>query len=135
MEIPIKQLRGMTPSLEGALHTRGIYHTEQLLQAASTPAGREALGKQAGVATQTILELANRADLARVWGLAGVYSDLLEQAGVDTVKELAGRNPENLYAKLIQVNAKGRIARRVPSRSHVENWIAQARELPRRLEY
>lgn len=135
MAIPIKQLRGMPPGLEGELQLRGIYDTEQLLEAASTPASRAALGDKVGVDAQTILEVANRADLARIWGVAGVYSDLLEQAGVDTVKELAGRNPHNLYATLVQLNAKSRLARRVPSRSNVENWIAQAKELPRRLEY
>jgi predicted flap endonuclease-1-like 5' DNA nuclease len=135
MAIPIKKLRGMTPNLEGDLHARGIYDTEQLLEAARTPAGREALAGQVGVEPQTILELANRADLSRIWGVASVYSDLLEHAGVDTVLELATRNPGNLHAKLAKVNAQSRLTRRVPSRNLVENWIAQARELPRRLEY
>ena len=32
------------------------------------------------------------------------YSELLEAAGVDTVKELAARNAENLAAKMKEVN-------------------------------
>ena len=125
----------MTPILEGDLHVRGIYNSEQLLEAACTPAERESLAGQVGVEVRTILELANRADLSRIWGVAGVYSDLLEHAGVDTVKELAARNPNNLHARLVEVNAQSKLTRRVPPRNQVEKWIAQAQELPRRLEY
>lgn len=133
--LPIGKLRGMTPNLEGDLQVRGVFDTERLLEAARTPAGREALAGMVGVEPQIILELANRADLTRIWGVAGVYSDLLEHAGVDTVLELATRNPGNLHAKLVEVNAQSKRTRRVPSRSLVENWIAQAQALPRRLEY
>ena len=135
MPIPINELRGMTPILEGDLHVRGIYNSEQLLEAARTPAERESLAGQVGVEVRTILELANRADLSRIWGVAGVYSDLLEHAGVDTVKELAARNPDNLHARLVEVNAQSKLTGRVPPRNQVEKWIAQAQELPRRLEY
>lgn len=34
-----------------------------------------------------MLELANRADLARICAIAWVFGDLLQCAGVDTVKE------------------------------------------------
>jgi predicted flap endonuclease-1-like 5' DNA nuclease len=135
IRISIKDLRGMTPGLEGDLQMHGIYHSEQLLEAARTPGGREALAVQVGVEARTILELANRADLSRVWGVAGVYSDLLEQAGVDTVKELATRNPDNLHATLIELNAREKLTRRVPPLSLVKRWVAEAKDLPRGLEY
>lgn len=135
MPIPINELRGMTPILEGDLHARGIYNSEQLLETARTPAERESLAGQVGVEARTILELANRADLSRIWGVAGVYSDLLEHAGVDTVKELAARNPDNLHATLVEVNAQSKLTGRVPPRNQIEKWIAQAQKLPRRLEY
>jgi predicted flap endonuclease-1-like 5' DNA nuclease len=125
----------MTPSLAEELRTQAIYNTQQLLDATCTPSDREALAERVGVEARSILELANRADLSRVRGVAGVYSDLLEQAGVDTVRELAARNPNNLHAKLLEVNAQKRVAGRAPSRSMVERWIAQAQQLPRQLKY
>jgi len=82
-----------------------------------------------------ILELANRADLARVRGIGGVFSDLLEHAGVDTVKDLATRNPDNLHAKLVEVNAEKKLAGRTPHQGMVKDWVTQARELPKLLEY
>ncbi len=70
----------------------------------------------------------------RVRGISTQYSDLLEAAGVDTVKELAKRRPDNLTAKMKQVNdaavAKGRsIVRRPPSQVEVEKWVAQAKKM------
>jgi predicted flap endonuclease-1-like 5' DNA nuclease len=125
----------MTIDLEGNLKQQGLYRSDQLLESARLPAGRQALAARAGVDSRAILELANRADLARVRGIAGVFSDLLEHAGVDTVRELANRNARNLYAKLAEVNGQQRIAGRMPSQRMVEDWVAQAKELPRLLEY
>jgi len=131
----LNQLKGMTLELEDKLRARGIYNSDQLVEAARTPADREALAEYAGVDTRVILELANRSDLARIKGIGGVFSDLLEHAGVDTVKELATRNPDNLHLKLLETNAKKNLAGRVPTLEMVTNWIAQAKELPRLLEY
>lgn len=135
MAIPIGQLKGMSSALETKLKERGIYTSEQLLAAARTPADRDALAEYAGVESRVILELANRADLSRVWGVAGVFSDLLEHAGVDTIMELATRNPENLHAKLVEINAEQKLAGRVPSLETVKSWVSQAKEMPRLLEY
>lgn len=135
MAVPINKLKGMSVGLEAKLKERGIYNSDQLLAAARTPAGRDDLAGYAGVGTRVILELANRADLARVKGIAGVFSDLLEHAGVDTVKELATRRADNLYAKLIETNRQERLAGRAPTMNAVEQWVAQAKGLPRLLEY
>jgi len=135
MAISIGKLRGISDELTAKLKERGIYNSAQLLAAARTPAGRKDLAEFAGVETGAILELANRADLVRVWGVAGVFSDLLEQAGVDTVKELATRNPDNLYAKLVETNIERKVAGRVPALNAVKDLVAQAKELPKLLEY
>ena len=80
-------------------------------------------------------QLANRADLARVKGIGRVYSDLLEEAGVDTVKELARRSPENLHAKLIEINSTKQLTQRPPSAEQVADFVEQAKGLPAGLEY
>lgn len=104
MSLAIGKLRGMTPELVAKLKSRGLKTTDDLFNAAITPKEREELAAFAGVPGQTMLELANRADLARIKGIAGVYSDLLEEAGIDTVKELKKRVPEKLHAKLLEIN-------------------------------
>jgi predicted flap endonuclease-1-like 5' DNA nuclease len=135
MAIPIGKLRGMSYDLEARLKEQGIYTSDQFLEVACTPAGRQALAAQVKVSTHAILELANRADLARVRGIGGVFSDLLEHAGVDTAKELAERRPDNLHAKLLETNAQARLAGRMPTMQAVADWVARAKELPRLMEY
>jgi predicted flap endonuclease-1-like 5' DNA nuclease len=82
-----------------------------------------------------ILEWANHLDLYRIKGVGSEYSDLLEEAGVDTVVELAQRNPENLYQKLVEVNNAKKLVRKMPVQSQVADWIEQAKKLPRVLQY
>ena len=105
MTTPVKDLRGATDAILAKLKEMAINDNEKLLAAAATPAQRKELATGCGCTPKDILQLANRADLARVKGIAGVYSDLLEHAGVDTVKELATRRPDNLLAKLEETNA------------------------------
>lgn len=135
MTVLVKELRGGTPTIVEKLKEAGISNNEQLLAAASAPAQRKALATSCGCDSREILELANRADLARIKGISGVYSDLLEKAGVDTVKELATRRADNLHAKIVETNAKDQITKQPPSLSMVESWVQQAKELPKTLTY
>ena len=93
MAVPVKDLKGATAALVNKLKEKGISNSDHLLESAAKPAGRKELAGHCGCDAREILELANRADLSRVKGVAGVYSDLLEKAGVYTVKELATRKP------------------------------------------
>jgi predicted flap endonuclease-1-like 5' DNA nuclease len=135
MSLAIGKLRGMTPELEAKLKARGLKDTDALFNAALTPKDRRELAAYAGVSEQTILELANRADLARIKGIAGVYSDLLEEAGVDTVRELAQRDPENLHAQLLEINAQKALTARPPALKTVKTWVSLARRRRKFLQY
>lgn len=135
MAISVDKLKGITPALSAKLKAQGVKNSEQLLEAAKTPAQRKALAKEVESEPRAILELANRADLSRIKGIAGVFSDLLEQAGVDTVKELAKRRPDNLHAKIAEVNDAARLAKRIPTAKEVESWVNQAKDLPKLLTY
>ena len=135
MGVVIAKLRGMDEALAGKLKAEGCNDSDQLLEAVSTPKGRKEMAAKCGVDTKAILQLANRADLVRVKGVAGVFGDLLEVAGVDTVKELATRRPDNLHKKMVDTNAEEKIAGRNPTMADVESWVAQAKELPKTLEY
>ncbi len=124
----------------GAFHAAklaelGIKTQEELLTAAGTPAGRQDLVARANLTMEQVLNWANRADLARVNGIGDQYADLLEAAGVDTVPELAQRNAENLYAKLVEVNEDHILVDRLPSTGDVADWVKEAKALPRALHY
>ena len=117
------------------LRAAGIRTIEALLRAGATPEGRKELAERTRIGDEYILDWVNRADLMRVRGVGEEYSDLLEKAEVDTVIELAQRNADNLYKKLLQVNAEKRLVRRLPNRGMVTRWVAQAKMLPRVVSY
>lgn len=131
----IEQISGIGPVYAEKMRAAGIRTTEALLRAGATPQGRQELAEKIGVSADTILKWVNRADLMRITGIGEQYSDLLEVAGVDTVLELARRNPDNLHEKLVEVNAEKRLVRRLPTRDMVANWIEQAKGLERAISY
>jgi predicted flap endonuclease-1-like 5' DNA nuclease len=128
-------IEGIGPVYQEKLVQIGIRSVEALLEAGKTPKGRADLAEKAGISGKLILEWVNLADLCRIKGIGEEYSDLLEEAGVDTVPELAQRRPDNLYAKLVEINAEKKLVRRLPPQVSVEDWVAQAKELPRVVEY
>jgi len=135
MATPVKELKGVTDAIAAALAAKDIKDNDALVSAAASPEQRKALAADCGCEVRDLLELANRADLARIKGVSGVYSDLLERAGVDTVKELATRRPDNLHAKITETNDSLQLSERPPSLAQVEEWVAQAKDLPKMLTY
>ncbi len=130
-------IEGIGPARATSLRGAGIGSCESLLKRGGDKAGRKAIAAASGIDEGLVLEWVNRADLMRVRGVSTQYSDLLEQAGVDSVRELAQRNPENLTAAMATCNAEciaktGKsIVRRVPTLKEVVSWVAQAKEMPR----
>lgn len=129
MSYAINQIEGIGPVMSEKLETVGITKVEQLLEKGASKAGRTALASETGIDEGKILRWVNMADLFRVKGIAEENSDLLEAAGVDTVKELRTRNAENLHAKLAEVNTEKNLVRALPSLSSVESWIEFAKGL------
>lgn len=127
-------IEGIGPIYAERLKTIGIETTIDLLEAGATLKGREELSDKTWISPRLILEWVNLADLFRIKGVDEEYSDLLEEAGVDTVVELSTRNPENLYTRLVDANEEKKLVRRVMSQEQVRNWIEQAKKLPRKVE-
>ena len=113
----------------------GINTVDDLLQKAKNPAGRKTLEETTGISGKSILKWTNHADLMRINGVGPQFSELLEAAGVDTVKELKHRVAENLQQKLEEINNKRNLVNHVPSVSEVQKMIDQAKELPAIMEY
>lgn len=130
----LHQIRGIQVGTAERLAEAGVTTSDALLEAGKSVAGRKELAARVGADPKEILELVNRADLARVRGIGEVYSNLLENAGVDTVAELAKRVPANLHAKLLEQTQTGD-ARRAPTLAQVTDWITQAKDLGRGIEY
>ncbi|MFK8033240.1 MAG: DUF4332 domain-containing protein [Hyphomicrobiales bacterium] len=131
----IIDIEGIGPTYAAKLQAVGIRTTKTLLDRAKDPKGRRAVAAESGLDEKQILKWANMCDLMRIKGVAEEYSELLEAAGVDTVKELRNRNVANLAAKMAEVNAEKKLVRLVPSEKSVAKWVAQAKELPPTMTY
>lgn len=131
----IEDIEGIGPLYAQKLIEAGVTSVAQLLKVGADPKGREELAAKTGIDRKLILEWVNHADLYRIKGIGQEYSDLLEDAGVDTVVELATRKPENLHAKILEVNADKKLVRRPPSAGMVADWVLQAKELRRIVTY
>ena len=131
----IIDIEGIGPIYAQRLIAVGITTTNKLLKKGATPQGRDELAQKTGISGTLILEWVNHADLFRIKGVGEEYSDLLEEAGVDTVPELAQRNPDNLYVKILEVNQQKRLVRQLPSKRQVSDWVAQAKTMPRKIHY
>jgi PAS domain S-box-containing protein len=127
--IKIETIEGIGPIYAQKLNELGIMTTEDLLMAGATRKGREELVEKTEISDKLILKWINKADLMRVPGIGEEYSDLLEEAGVDTVKELRNRVPNHLYQSMLQINALKRLVRRTPYLSEVEAWVQAAKDL------
>ncbi|HOC06420.1 MAG: DUF4332 domain-containing protein [Bacillota bacterium] len=128
-------IEGIGPVYAEKLKEAGINSIEELLETGKTRKGRSDLAEKTGISGKLILTWVNHADLFRIKGLAGEYSELLEASGVNTVPQLATRVPENLLNKMKEVNEAKSLVRKLPSLSQVEGWIKEAGTLPRIVEY
>jgi predicted flap endonuclease-1-like 5' DNA nuclease len=131
----IIEIEGIGPVNAEKLNSNNISTTSDLLESGATPRGRKELADKTGISPKLILEWVNLADLFRIKGIGEEYSDLLEEAGVDTVVELSRRNAANLHAKILEVNEAKKLVRRPPSLKRIESWIQEAKDLPRIVEY
>ena len=127
MKYKIIDVEGIGPVYAEKLLAVGVTDTDILLEKCAKPAGRKALEEETGISGKLILTWANHADLIRIKGIGPQFAELLEAAGVDTVKELKHRKPENLQPK--------HLVGRVPALKEVERMVAEAGELPAVMEY
>jgi predicted flap endonuclease-1-like 5' DNA nuclease len=131
----IADIEGIGPAYAAKLSQVGIRSVHGLLEYGARPDDRLKLAQTTGIGEALILEWVNLADLYRIKGIGSEFSDLLEEAGVDTVVELASRVPENLLSKMMEVNKQKNLVNHMPGLSQVKAWIAQAKKLPRVVTY
>jgi predicted flap endonuclease-1-like 5' DNA nuclease len=131
----LEVIEGIGPVYAAQLRKGGVATVEALLEQGATPIGRQQVEERTGVGHALILEWVNLADLMRIKGVGEEYSDLLEEAGVDTVKELRNRVPENLHDALVRTNEMKKLVRRLPTLRMVRDWVEQAKRLPPKVTY
>ena len=129
------EIEGIGEVYTAKLQASGVSRLEELLEAGADKKGRKALAKDANISEKLILNWVNRADLVRVKGISTQYAALLHHSGVDTVPDLATRNPENLLAAITRINEEKKFVRKLPTLVMVQDWISHALDLPRCITY
>ena len=135
MSYKIIDIQGIGPVYAEKLIAAGIESVDQLLEKGAAPAGRKALEEATGIRHDLILTWVNHADLFRIKGVGPQFSELLEAAGVDTVKELRNRNAANLAAKMLEVNEEKHLCKRTPVEKEIQKFIDLAKELEPKVSY
>ncbi len=135
MSYPLTDIEGIDSDVSAQLKAVGIRSSERLLEAARTVKGRKSLAERTGFSEKQFLAWANVADRMRVKGVSKEYADLLQAAGVDTVKELKYRNPRNLAGAMAEANKKRKLVRMLPSEKVIQRWIDDAKKLPIKISY
>ena len=129
MNTTISDLKGLQPEVKTKLEFEGIRNTQQFLERTRTPQQRAELAHKVGTTPVAIKELANRADLMRLNGVGGYFSNLLEEAGVNSCRELQHRVPEKLHKTLEEMSTDKKIGHRAPTLVQTTEWITEAKKL------
>jgi hypothetical protein len=135
MSYPITDIEGIDGEAAAILKSEGIRSTERLLDRARTLRRRRLLAAKTGFDEKRLLCWANEADRMRIKGVRKEYAELLRAAGVDTVKELTYRNPNNLAKAMAEANKKNKLVRQLPSEKVVRRWIENAKKLSPKITY
>ena len=131
----IEAIEGIVISPLEKLRFQGRASMANMIEEGLTRVGRARIAERTGVGPNLILQLVERTYLMRITGIGESFADLLEAAGVDSVPELAHRNADNLYEKILEVNQRKTIVRKLPSRKQVGDWIDQAKQIPKHVTY
>ncbi len=127
----LEKIEGVGETYAKKLHEAGVTTTDSLLEKGSSPQGRKEISEKSGISEKVILKFVNQVDLARIKGISEEYGELLEVSGVDSVPELAHRNPESLMDSLTRVNDSKKLVRKLPSLSQITKWVDEAKTLPK----
>jgi predicted flap endonuclease-1-like 5' DNA nuclease len=135
MSYPITDIGGIDGDVATSLKSAGIRSTTKLLEEARTVKGRKDLAEKTGLSEKQLLCWANMADRMRIKGISKEYAELLQAAGVNTVKELRYRSPANLAKAMAEANTKRKMVRLLPSEKVVTRWIETAQKLELKIKY
>lgn len=135
MSYPITDIGGIDGDVAASLKSVGIRSTAKLLERARTVKGRKILSEKTGLPEKQLLCWANMADRMRIKGISKEYAELLQAAGVNTVKELRYRSPANLAKAMAEANTRRKMVRLLPSEKVVTRWIETAQKLELKIKY
>ena len=135
MAYKITEIEGIGSKYGETLGKVVINTTDDLLDKCAGKKGLKAKAGDTSLSESQLLNWPNKVGLMCISGVGEEYSELLEAAGVDTVKKLKMRRADNLAAEMIEMNAAKKLTRQTPSGSQVEKWVEQAKALEPKISH
>ncbi len=129
MTYKIQQIEGIGPHFGDRLAIAGILTSDDLLLKCATADLRTGVATHTGLSELQLETWKNQADLMRVSGIGSEYGQLLEASGIQSVRELSLRSPENVVHLLDRVNTEKQLTRAIPPLITVRKWIDQAKTM------
>jgi len=129
MAYPIEDIEGIGVTYGERLRSIGISSTNVLLEKAGTKKGRAQVAEKTDIPESLVSTWVNHADLMRINGIAAQFAELLDAAGVGSVKDLSHQMAATLHDKLLVVNKQYGLTGRIPSVEAVREMIAEAKKL------
>lgn len=125
---PVIDIEGIGDKFSKSLEAVGVSFVENLVGLDKD--GIKDLASKTKISEKLIDKWAEHADLMRIGGVGPEYSEVLNEIGIDSVKEFAQRNPKNTLDRIMALDKeKPDVFRRPPSLKMVEEWIEEAKKI------
>ncbi len=127
-ETPIIDIEGIGVKFSKILESAGFSNIEALIGLARDKIKN--LAEKTKISAKLIDKWAEHADLMRIGGVGPEYAEVLNEIGVDSVKEFAQRNPNNTLDRIMKLDKeKPDVFRKPPTLKMVEEWIEEAKQI------
>ena len=128
-KMDIIDIEGIGPKYAKTLKTKaGIVKLEDLM--ALTKARIKEVAIKTKLSAKLIDKWQEHANLMKIDGIGPEYADALNQAGIDSIKELANRAPQATLDKIVEFDKnRPNVIRKLPTLANVKNWITQAKKM------
>jgi len=125
---PIFEIEGIGKKWGKTLEKAGFASVENLVGLDKD--GIKDLAGKTKISEKLIDKWAEHADLIRIGGVGPEYAEVLNEIGIDSVKEFAQRNPKNTLDKIMALDKeKPDMFRRPPTLSMIKDWIEEAKRI------
>jgi len=128
---PVEDIEGIGTGFGRRLRAEGIETTDKLLLTLLEPEGVGLVCKACDIEEKTARSWATMADLMRVPGIGGQWSELLWRCDVKDVQTLARQSAAPLLQKMEAVNAAEHRVHELPGETRIQHWIAEAGRMPK----
>ncbi|MEJ2604382.1 MAG: DUF4332 domain-containing protein [Gammaproteobacteria bacterium] len=131
---PVEDIEGIGAGFGKRLRAEGLDTTDKLLLKLRDAEGRSRVCSVCDIDEKTARSWATMADLLRLPGIGGQWSELLWRCDVHNVQSLGRQQAGALVARMKEVNVDEHRVPELPDEARVGHWIAEAARTPKVLK-